>query len=105
MFRKNGFTLVEVILVIVIVGILAGIVIPRINYGRAEAQRAACLANIAALNAQIELYHVQESGGGWPADLAALATAGYIDAVPVCPYGVAYVLDANHRVDKSTHAH
>ena len=105
MFARKGFTLVEVILVVVIVGILAAIVIPRITYTRAQAQRAACDANVAALNAQIELYHVQEPSGNWPADLDALVTADYIDAIPVCPYGTAYVYDSvtTHRVAKHAH--
>lgn len=104
MFLKKGFTLVEVLLVIVILGILAAVVMPRINSGRADAQNSACDANVAALNAQIELYHVQNTTGSWPADLDALETADYIDAVPDCPYGTAYVYSGTtHRVAKHSH--
>ena len=104
MFGRKGFTLVEVILVVVIVGILAAIVIPRITYTRAQAQRAACDANVAALNAQIELYHVQEPSGNWPAALGDLITADYIDAIPVCPYNTTYSYDTtSHRVSKHSH--
>lgn len=104
MFKKQGFTLVEVILVIIIVGILAAIVIPRITYTSNEAKKSACDANVAALNAQIELYHVRDASGNWPADLDALVTADYIDAVPVCPFSTAYVYSATtHRVAKHAH--
>jgi len=102
MFKKRAFTLVEVILVVVIVGILAAIVIPRITYTRTEAQKGACGSNVAALNSQIELYHVQV--GTWPTDLDALVTDDYIDALPVCPFATAYVYSTgNHRVAKHTH--
>jgi len=103
MLSKRAFTLVEVILVVVIVGILAAIVIPRITYTKVEAQKQACNANVSALNAQIELYHVKEED--WPASLTTLVTDDYIDAVPVCPFGTAYVYSTgDYRVAKHSDA-
>jgi prepilin-type N-terminal cleavage/methylation domain-containing protein len=100
MFKK-GFTLVEVLLVIVIIGVLAAMVIPRMIYSKVEAQKQACNANVAAMNAQIELYHVKENQL-WPTNLAVLVP-DYIDAVPVCPFGTGYAYDnTTHRVIKHT---
>ncbi len=90
MLKGKGFTLVEILLVIVIIGILGAIVIPRITYTESTAKKNACYANVAALNSQIELYRMQE--GSYPAVLSDLENAStnnnnqsYIDAVPTCP--------------------
>jgi len=113
MFKRKGFTLVEILLVIVIIGILGAIVIPRIMYSKTKAQKAACDANVAALNAQIELYHMQE--GSWPTALADLVAESdknddesYIDKVPICPFVITdpipydYNVNDKHRVTKHT---
>ena len=102
MFKGKGFTLIEVLLVVVIIGILSAVVIPRITYSQRNAKIAACNANVATLNSQIELYHSET--GNWPANLNALVTADYIDAIPICPLGTAYTYSTTtHRVSKHTH--
>ena len=106
MLKGKGFTLVEVLLVIVIIGILAAIVIPRITYSKTEAQKQACNSNVAAMNSQIELYHSQE--GAYPTVLTDLVNSptnqSYIDAIPTCPFGQNYTYNTtSHRVLAHSH--
>jgi len=94
-FKKNqkGFTLVEVLLVVVILGILAAVALPRFLTTRDESQRRTCQSNLSAMNAAIEEY--QFMNGNWPANLDAVTsdTSRFPDGPPVCPKNGVYSLD------------
>ena len=55
MHQNKGFTLVELMIVVLILGALATITIPRIIGGAALARVNACKTNVMILNKQIEL--------------------------------------------------
>lgn len=59
---KKGFTLVEILLVVTILGILAAIVVPTFQGNVATAKESASKSNLMAMRTQIELYKLQHNG-------------------------------------------
>ncbi len=60
MKRKNtGFTLVEILIVVIILGILAAIVIPQFTEASNDARVSALVSDLQTVRGQIELYKVQ----------------------------------------------
>lgn len=71
---NRGFTLVELLIVVVILGILAGIVLPSFNTSTEDAKISASIQNLQSFRAAVDLYKVQHQdlypgypvGGGVP---------------------------------------
>jgi general secretion pathway protein G len=59
---KRGFTLVEILIVVVILGILAAIVIPQFSDASEQAKESSLVSDLQTMRSQIELYKVQHSG-------------------------------------------
>lgn len=65
--KRNGFTLIELIVVIAILGILAAIAVPRVGAFRAQAQEAAYVATARTIASAVNTYKVQEGDDKEPA--------------------------------------
>ena len=62
MKTQKGFTLVEILIVVVILGILAAIVIPQFTDASAQANTSRLNTDLQTLRSQIELYKIQHNG-------------------------------------------
>lgn len=66
---KKGFTMIELIFVIVILGILAAVAIPRMTATRDDAQISKVAANLATLVADAGAYYTSQGNAKWRAAL------------------------------------
>ena len=93
----NGFSLLELITVVVILGVIAAAVLPRVNQGVSDAKVAACHTNRAEIELQAGLW--QFDNGSWPAaNLSDIGTnlAYFPEGVLTCPVdGSTYTIDTS----------
>jgi len=96
--KKQGFTLIEIMLVVVILGILAAMVVPKLTGRSDDARRSVAKTDIESnLALGIDLYEVDT--GSYPESLDDLVTAPsgatgwkgpYLKKKPLDPWGRAY---------------
>lgn len=82
--NQKGFTLVELMVVVVIIGILVAIAIPVYNNTLDSAKEKADAANIRTIEGAVVMYLSEV--GELPDDLKELVSAGYLTEIPKSPY-------------------
>ena len=100
LFRKSvssGFTLVEIMIVVAIIGLLAAIAIPNFVKARSNAQQKACIANLKQIDGAVQQWALENKK-------AATSTYSFTDTtllaylkgttLPLCPASGSYTVGA-----------
>ena len=103
---KRGFTLVELLIVVLILAALAAIAVPRIGESANNAKKRSCETNIDIMNSQIELFTANTGTAPDPLTEVTGDINYFPDGAPICQFSVGYALSATTKhVDASTHVH
>ena len=94
---SSGFTLVEIMIVVAIIGLLATIAIPNFVKARAKTQANACINNLRQIESACQQFAILNNLGtgqtiNYPTDVASFVKLNNVGSIPPCPAGGVYSL-------------
>ena len=112
--RKGGFTLVEILIVVIILGILAAIVIPQFTSASQDARKNSLVSQLQTLRSQLELYKLQHldqlpstligSSPAWTQMTVKTNAAGATGTSTAFPFGPYLQADPTNPLNSQTAA-
>ena len=99
--NKQGFTLVEIMIVVAIIGLLAAIAIPNFVRARTQSQKNACINNLRQVDSAIQTWGLENKKAA-SATVAFTDIQSYLKSAVVCPAGGTTFADSYTVVNVST---
>lgn len=106
--RTRGFTLVEIMIVILIIGILVSIAVPTFMRVRSSSRRSSCMSNLRSIDSRKEQLAMQDKLEDGDTVTWAQLVPLYIKTQPQCPGGGTYdigVVGATPTCTESANGH
>lgn len=97
--REGGFTLTELLIVIVILGVLAGIVVFAVNTFTNDSKKTACEADRKTVEVATDAYYARENV--YPTSIPQLVAHDYLKQEPSTTHGYTITLAAGGKVTGS----
>lgn len=97
---KQGFTLIELMIAVAVIGILAAAAVPKLTAAADQAKAARIQSDLGTIGAAVEMYYARN--GAYPSGLESLVSEddgeGYLRTVPHAPSPAEYTMTSSGEV-------